>query len=410
MPRPVATTDIAPCISAEELIAALGPVIHYFGGGATVPEITSRFVPFVEPSRAFAARADGLLVGGCASFPFELTVPGGVVRAAGLSVVGVLPTHRRRGILRQMMRAQLDDVHRRGEPVGILWASEDTIYPQFGYGMASVCCDMDLPRSAGAYAQPFESRGELRLVSEAEAAAPMAEVYERVRPTQPGMIQRNADWWRNRRLADPESRRRGSGEMNRALLALDGRPSGYALYRVNMQFEHGHSFGYVEVLEAMGATPEAVREIWRFLLDIDWVARIKAGLLPLDHELFFLLARPRELNLRVHDGLWVRLLDLPAALAARRMGEGEPVVIEVADAFCDWNAGRWRVGPKGAERTKADAELACDVTALGTAYLGGFTFRRMARAGRVTELRAGAVERADALFASDRAPWTPEVF
>lgn len=398
--------EIAACRSPEEVLESIAPVMHYFGATPT-PQDAHRFVPFIEPSRAFAAREDGALVGGCASFPFELTVPGGAVRAAGLSVVGVLPTHRRRGILRRMMRAQLDDVHRRGEPVGILWASEDAIYPQFGYGMASVCCDIDLAKSATAFAGPFESRGEFRILGEAEALAPLAETYERVRLTHPGMVARSVDWWRHRRLTDPENRRRGGGELNRALLTFDGRPSGYALYRVSPQFEAG---GHVNVIEAVGATPAATREIWRFLLDIDWVGRVKANLLPADHELFFLLARPRELNMRVHDGLWVRLVDLPAALAARRMGAGEPVVIEVADAFCPWNAGRWRLGPAGAERVTADAELACDVTALGSVYLGGFSFRRLTRAGRVTEVREGAAERADALLPADLAPWCPEIF
>jgi predicted acetyltransferase len=116
------------------------------------------------------------------------------------------------------------------------------------------------------------------------------------------------------------------------------------------------------------------------------------------------------MKFRVHDGLWVRLVDLPAALAARCLGAGEPVVIDVADAFCEWNAGRWRVSAAGAERTTADAELECDITALGSVYLGGFTFGQLARAGRVTETRAGAAARADALFPSDRAPWCPEIF
>jgi predicted acetyltransferase len=150
--------------------------------------------------------------------------------------------------------------------------------------------------------------------------------------------------------------------------------------------------------------------VWRFLFDIDWVARIKANLLPMDHPLILLAARPRELKLRAHDGVWARLVDVPAALAARRLGPGEPVVIEVADDFCAWNAGRWRVGPAGAERTSADPDLACDVTALGSAYLGGFTFSQLARAGRVGERRAGALARADALFATDRSPWCPEIF
>ena len=395
--------------SAEEVLTALAPVMHYFGATPS-PQDGSRFTPFIEPSRAFVAHEDGAAVGGCASFPFEMTVPGGVVRAAGLTIVGVLPTHRRRGIMRRMMRAQLDDVRRRDEPVAVLWASEDTIYGQFGYGMASVSGDIELAKSATAFAQPFESRGAFRVLGEAEALAPLAEVYERVRLTHPGMIARGTEWWRNRRLADPENRRHGGGELNRVLLTLDGRPSGYALYRVHPQFEAGTSVGHLQVIEAIGATPEATREIWRFVLDVDWVARVKAIVLPVDHPLFFLLARPREMKFRVHDGLWIRLVDLPAALAARRMGDAAPVVIEVADAFCPWNAGRWRISGAGAERTSDDAELTCDVTSLGSVYLGGFSFRRLARAGRVLEVREGAAERADALFPADLAPWCPEIF
>jgi predicted acetyltransferase len=403
------TIDIAACRSTEEILPALAPVFHYFGA-TPVPQDGQRFVPFIEPSRAFAAHENGAVVGGCASFPFEMTVPGGTVRVAGLSVVGVLPTHRRRGILRRMMRTQLDDVHHRREPVAALWASEDTIYGQFGYGQASVCGDIDLPKSATAFARPAPSRGEFRMLSEAEAVAPLSEVYERVRLMQPGMVARSAVWWGNRRLADPENRRRGGGELNRVLLSHDGRPSGYALYRIHQQFESGVSTGHVNVIEAVGATPEATRDIWRFVLDIDWVTRVKAMLLPVDHPLFFLLARPREMKFRVHDGLWVRLVDLPAALAARRLGATDPVVIDVADAFCEWNAGRWKVSSDGAERTTDATDLECDITALGSVYLGGFTFRQLARAGRVTEMRAGAVARADALFPSDGAPWCPEVF
>ena len=403
------SVDIAACRTPDELLATLAPVFHYFGSTPT-PQDGKRFLPFIEPSRAFAARENGAVVGGCASFPLETTVPGGSVRTAGLSVVGVLPTHRRRGILRRMMREQLDDVHRRGEPVASLWASEDTIYGQFGYGMASVSGDIEVAKSSTAFAQPFESRGQFQVLGEAEAVAPLAEAYERVRLTQPGMIARSADWWSNRRLADPENRRQGGGELNRVLLSHDGRPSGYALYRVHQQFEGGSSAGHVQVIEAVGATPEATRDLWRYLFDVDWVARVKAMLLPVDHALFFLLARPREMKFRVHDGLWIRLVDLPAALAARTLGAAEPVVMEVADAFCPWNAGRWRVGPAGAERTTADADLLCDITALGSVYLGGFTFRQMARAGRVIEARPAAAARADVLFPADRAPWCPEIF
>ena len=402
--------EVTACQTPDDLFAAVTPLMHYFGA-TPAPQDGPRFLPFIEPSRAFVAREDGRLVGGCGSYRLETTVPGGrTVPTAGLTVVGVMPTHRRRGTLRKMMRAQLDDVRRRGEPLGMLWASEDGIYGQFGYGMASMTGEIDVPKQFVGFARPFESRAEFRLLAEAEAFAPLSEAYERVRLTRPGMLARNEAWWRNRRLLDPENRRQGGGELNRVAMFLDGRPAGYALYRIHQKFEGGSTHGHVQVIEALGAGPEATREIWRFVLDVDWVARVKAHGLPLDHPLFFLLARPREMNFRVRDGLWVRLVDLPAAIAARRLGEAAPVVIEVADAFCDWNAGRWKVSAKGAERTNDVADLACDVTALGSVYLWGYSFAELAAALRVTERTPGAIARADALFPSEGAPWCPEVF
>jgi predicted acetyltransferase len=248
------------------------------------------------------------------------------------------------------------------------------------------------------------------MFDEASALAPMSSVYDRVWRQHPGMVARNQDWWRYRRLADPENRRGGGGVLNRVVMYHDGEPQGYALYRIHQQFEAGSTLGFVNVIEAIGATAEATRDIWRFVFDIDWVARIKAIILPIDHPLFLLAARPRELKFLAHDGVWVRLVDVAAALAARRLGPGDPVAIELTDAFCPWNAGRWRLSPTGLERTSAEAELACDVTALGSVYLGGFTFRQLAHAGRVDERREGAMARADALLPSDRAPWCPEIF
>jgi predicted acetyltransferase len=224
------------------------------------------------------------------------------------------------------------------------------------------------------------------------------------------MFSRTEDWWKVRRLSDPESRRQGGGVLHRALLALDGEPEGYALYRVNQAFEAGGTGGHVAVLEAIGATPEATRELWRFLLDIDWVAKVKASLLPVDHPLFFLLARPRAMKFRASDALWVRLVDVPAALRARWINDAEPVVFDVADPFCPWNEGRYRVGAEKVERTDSAPELAVDVNALGSVYLGGFSFAQLARAGRIEAKSDGAIARADALFATDRAPWCPEIF
>jgi len=392
----------------DELKVGLTPIFHFFGSMPSEDGVAA-LARVLPADRLHMALEDGVTVGGAGVFPFELTVPGGRVRAAGVTVVGVLPTHRRRGILRQMMRAQLDDVHDRGEPVAYLWASEPTIYGRFGYGIASLSGEMDLLRNRSAFHAPLEPRGRVRLVSLEEALELIPPVYERVAAETPGMFVRTRDWWEARALADPEWRRQGAGEMNRAVLEVGGEPQAYGLYRLKPSFENFTSTGQTLVTEAMGMNPQATAEIWRFLLDVDWMDRIQASQLPVDHPLFFLLAEPRRMRFTIADALWVRLVDVESALAARSLRAGEPVVIDVSDEFCPWNEGRWRVG-EGVTRTDDDADVRLDVSALGSVYLGGFTFAQLARAGRVEELIDGGVERADELLHTDRAPWCPEIF
>lgn len=325
-------------------------------------------------------------------------------------MVGVLPTHRRRGIFNAVMRAQLEDVHERREPIAYLWASEDALYSRFGYGIASFSGNIELARDRAAFRDELPPRGEIRFVDVDEAVAPLSAIQRRAAEQHPGMFVRTEEWWRNRRLTDPEWGRSGGGEMVRALLELDGRPAAYALYRLHFSADRGIPRGFTSVIEAVGDSAEATREIWRYLLDIDWMERVRAGLLPLDHELFLLLREPRRLTFNHRDGLWVRVVDVETALNARAYKAGEPVVFELIDELCPWNEGTWEVGPQGASRSTRAAELRLDASALGSAYLGGFTFGQLARAGRLEELGDRALDRADTLFRADRYPWCPEIF
>jgi predicted acetyltransferase len=224
------------------------------------------------------------------------------------------------------------------------------------------------------------------------------------------MFARSPAWWQDRLLADRPWQRRGGGELQCVVLEIGGAPAAYAFYRLNVAFEHGSSVGHTFVVEAMGGTAQATHAIWRYLFNIDWLARVKAIFLPVDHPLLLSVAEPRRLNFQIREGIAVRLIDVGAALSARTYASDDAVVIDVADEFCPWNAGRWRVSRGGVERTGADADLACAVNSLGSVYLGGFTFAQLARALRVTELREGAIPRADSLFRTDRAPWCPELF
>src|SRR5207249_2441613 len=192
---------------------------------------------------------------------------------------------------------------------------------------------------------------EARIVSLEGAERLVAPVYERIAAETPGMFHRTSAWWQARALADPEWRRRGGGELQCVIVEFERGPAAYALYRMSMAFDRGIQTGTIDVVEAMGDSPEATRAIWRYLLDIDWMARVRAGLLPLDHPLLLLLAEPRRLRFNLRDGLWVRLVDVGAALAARSYSPDGSVVVEVADGFCPWHAGRRRTSGAIRRRT-----------------------------------------------------------
>ncbi|MGH3006553.1 MAG: sterol carrier protein domain-containing protein [Gaiellaceae bacterium] len=145
-------------------------------------------------------------------------------------------------------------------------------------------------------------------------------------------------------------------------------------------------------------------------LDVDLIHTVVAELLPVDHPLQLLLVDARRMRFRVLDGLWLRLVDVGAALSSRSYATEDTLVFEIRDTFCPWNDGRWKLQAGGAERTTAPAELALDVGDLASVYLGGFTFADLFRAGLVEELVAGALVRADAVFRTDGAPWCPEIF
>ncbi|MEN3379470.1 MAG: hypothetical protein V7604_4825 [Hyphomicrobiales bacterium] len=401
---------VRPCTGLDEMRAAFGPIWHYFGQLPPDDEALERFARILEPRRVHAGFDGDQVVAGSGTYTFDLAVPGGRVKAMGLTIVGVLPTHRRRGYLRSMMRSQIDAAHARGEPVAIHWATEDTIYGRFGYGIASMAAEIDVPREHAVPFAQIDVPGQARLVPLAEVEPLIAPVYERVARVTPGMFARTSAWWQDRLLIDHPWRRQNGGALRCAVWENEGRVTAYAFYRVNQMFERGNSTGHIFVLEAIGESPEATHAIWRFLFGIDFLARVKAIYLPLDHSLLLSLAAPRRLNFLVREGLWMRLIDVGAALSARGYASDDAVVIDVADEFCPWNAGRWRVARGGVERTRAEADLACEVQSLGCVYLGGFSFADLARALRVRELRPGAVGRADALFRADRKPWCPELF
>jgi predicted acetyltransferase len=401
--------DVRPCADLSEYDRAFMSIGHYFGREPD-PERAERFARLLPLDRMHAAWEHGEIVGGAGAFPFQMSVPGGLLQCAGTTVVGVAPTHRRRGVLRSMMRAHLDDAHERGEPIAALWASEETIYGRFGYGAAAYAGEVTIPREYVAFVVPRERAGRIRIVGPDEALEKFPPLWEALASRRPGMFIRSREWWEERIVHDPPERRAGAGPKRFALLEIAGQPAAYAVYRHKMDWHEGVTSGQVFVAEAIGDDPAAIAEVWRYLLDIDWIATIASSLIPPDHPLFFVLAQTRRMRYRLGDGLWVRLLDVGAALSGRTYPQEGELVFEVRDGFCPWNEGRWRLAGGKAARTDAAADLALDVSALGSAFLGGIRFAQLAQGGHVDELRPGAVERADGLFRHGLHPWCPEIF
>ncbi|XXY45328.1 GNAT family N-acetyltransferase [Sorangium sp. So ce269] len=388
------------------------PILTAFGavadperleGTMRLPELTSRVGAYDGDS----------IVGAAGSFSLTMTTPGGAVPAAGLTAVAVMPTHRRRGILTTLIRRHLEDARAEGRPISSLWATEGSIYGRFGYGLASHACSISIERDRTAFRGEAAGEGRARLLGEAEALEAFVPVWERARPLFPGMLARSKAWWEVRRLIDNDFTRQGGGPLQRVVIEVDGRAEAYAIYCLHHRWDASNiPVGSVRVIEAIGATPLGTRLIWRYLFNLDLAQRIEASLMPPDHPLGLLLVEPRRLRLTAGDGLWVRIVDVEAALAARAYGSGEPLTLEIADRDCPWNAGRFRLhgGERRAARTTAAPDLRLDVAALGSAYLGGVSFQQLADAGQVEALSEGAVERADGLFRAARAPWCPEIF
>lgn len=387
----------------------MGAVERAFSGHLTDADAAAWEKNF-DAERSLAAYDGELLVGTASALTFELTVPGGLLPAAGVTMVGVQPTHRRRGILRRMMRTQLDDVRARGEPLAILWASEGSIYQRFGYGLASLAARMSVHRHRSAFRDEHRPAGSVRFVDEAAAKELLPPVYDAVRPRVPGFFSRSPGYWEAEVFHMPEHWRRGRGPTFHVVHDGADGVDGYARYAIRER-DTGRELSLYEI---QATNAGAARDLWRYLLDIDLIATVSAENLAVDDPLLLTVAEPRKLDWTVGDALWLRITDLPAALAGRRYATSGSISFEVRDEFCPWNAGRWALtcdGSRGsAVATPDDPELALDTTDLAAVYLGAFTFGQLLAAGRIEERVPGAAESADAMFRTSRRPWCPGYF
>ncbi|MGW0551652.1 GNAT family N-acetyltransferase [Streptomyces altiplanensis] len=396
-----------------------------FGGVAQEAEARELDRALTEPARCVGVWDGDQCVGTAGAYTFRLSVPGGaLVPAAGVSVVSVATTHRRRGILTAMMRRQLDDVRAWGEPVALLTASEPAIYGRFGYGAATQQLSAEIDTSRVRLAVPAGTDDvRLRSAEPAGARDVCEAVYARNVTGRPGMLARRPHWERLP-LLDAESERRGASPL-RCVLAERGGGNGetggagdvvgYARFQVKPEWDTAGPNGVVLLRDLEALDPAAYAALWRFLFDIDLTSRIRARNRPVDDAWQHLVSDIRRCDVRLRDSLHVRLVEVGAALEARAYQAPVDVVLEVTDSFCPWNEGRWRLtgdakGGASCKRTDEAADLALSVRELGEAYLGGVGLAALAAAGRVRELRPGALAEASVAFGAGVAPWLPHGF
>jgi len=390
-------------------------LIRAFGGIPESAEERALWRELTETDRSIGVWDGEECVGTAGAFSFRLTVPGGAsVPAAGVTMVSVAATHRRRGLLTSMMRRQLDDVRSWGEPLAVLTASEPVIYGRFGYGIGTyhVNAEIDTTR-VHLTVPPGTDDVRLRYVRPAEVLGACEAVYARLVAGRPGMVARIPGWERLW-LLDQESERGGASPLQCVLAERDGEVVGFARFRVKRDWDPEGPKGTVITQDVSALDPAAHAALWRFLFGIDLTAKVSARGRPVDEPWQHLVSDIRRCSLRVRDSLHVRLVEVGAALQARTYQAPVDVVLEVEDAFCPWNEGRWRLtgDAKGAscERTADVADLSLSVRELGSAYLGGVPLASLAAAGRVRELRQGALTEATLAFGSPTAPWLPHGF
>ncbi len=377
---------------------------------------------WIEWDRAFGATREGTLGGIYAAFSFGLSVPAGpsgaavVVPMAGLSWVAVHPDHRRRGLLDAMMRHHLGTVHERGrEPISCLFASEAGIYGRYGYGVSTQSRRLALPARSALRALPDLGGVTTRF----EPAKPdvhdgiVKQVYDAAALRRPGYTDRPPSHWEHH-LADPVAGRpSGAEELKIVVAERDGAPTGYAILRRTQAWgDHGPD-GKVRVRDLQAVDPISAYALCRRVLDLDLTTLVTFPDFPVDHPLTVWAQETSGGSTPGHS-LWTRIVDLDSALTARGYAEDLDLVLEVADAICPRNAGRWRLvvdrDRVTCERTTDAADLGIDIRELGSVYLGGTTLAALHAAGLVDEQSPGAVERASTAFRSALSPATPYMF
>ncbi|HEX6030593.1 MAG TPA: GNAT family N-acetyltransferase [Tepidiformaceae bacterium] len=401
-------------ITENELIPYSEQMARTFGNDFNPEHLEARKQTF-EFDRNLAVLDAGTIVGTAGIYTFKMNVPGGdALGCAGVTMVTVRSTHRRKGVLTALMRKQLHDVRERGEPLAALWASEAAIYGRFGYGVAIQSMELKVRREWAVLRFGPESPGRVRLVGTDEARSTWPAAWERAGRAIPGWVSRTPQWWETRVFRDHKDWRDGfTGNYYAQYEDPDGEVRGLARYRLKQEWAGGVPNATLRVEELGAETPQAYAGLWRFIASVDLIGQIEWENASVDEPLYWMLADSRRMERRSYDSIWVRLVDIERSLGGRQYSAEGRVVFGVRDPFLPWCDGSFELdasrGGAICRATNAEPEIVLSAADLATVYLGGARLETLRRAGRV-EGDASVIRRADVMFGWDRGPHCPEHF
>jgi predicted acetyltransferase len=361
----------------------------------------------IECDRSFAVFDGEQIVGTIGAQTLPISLPGGGLGScSGIAYVTVKPSHRRRGILTAMMTNQLAQSGERGETFSMLWASEALIYGRYGFGVATATQNASIEKVDAKFRRGVvDAPGTLGMMSGEAARAHMQRVWNTAMQTWAGMLERRDNWW-DFTIASPEHERHGGSDRMWVVYMNGGKPEGYVVYRIDPDA------GELAVEELIWTTDDAHKGLWNYLFGVDLIKTISYWNLTLDDPLQWRVQDARRLRRVELDGMWLRLVDVKAALESRSYSADGELTIRVNDGFCPWNDGTYRLTVESGEATVAEVDAAGDLTldadALGAAYMGGVTFSTLSAASRAESPSADQLAWADAMFKTERLPWCPE--
>jgi predicted acetyltransferase len=378
------------------------------------PNGSARFRALIDPGQLWAAFDQDQIVATAGSYNFRVGIPGGVLPMAGLTLVTVKPTHRRRGILRQLMQAHLDDASNRNFAVSGLFASEASIYGRFGFGVAAHCHAITVTNAHALRFAPALALDSVEWLEEPEARKRLPAIYASATAGRPGVLHRTSMWWQERRFLEIAMFRGGATTRRTVVARRNGVDVGYVVYRQRGGWDDGLPSGKVEIVELISVDGQAESTLWQFMLQIDLFPTVSWAMAPVDGVLPLLLQDSRRVRREVQDNLWLRVNDVAAALSARRYQTDEELHLVVdGESFVIASKGGHgsctAVGTRVAGAVASLPTIVMDRCSLAQLYLGSGSATQLADAGTISGT-SEAVFALNRLFAWPVAAWCPEVF